>query len=257
MTTGTPLVVRGAMKPLPTLTKPLRSVDLEPTSPRRPCASAPTRAPCRPPRWWPRRWWRWCWRPPTRRSWAATTSTTPGPRCGVRGADRVEALPGRPAGRTGGTLSSSVHGGRQVHRRPHRGGRAGRPAAGLRPRARGRAGGDHRVVLRPRGRAGVPRARGGRRAAPAGRGGGGAVALGGGSLLSERVRDALASHTVVHLEVAPRRRGGGRRARAGRWPATAGGSTSCTPTADPCTSPSPTPPSRPRAARPCAVRCPR
>ncbi|HWH44851.1 MAG TPA: chorismate synthase [Thermoleophilaceae bacterium] len=28
MTTGTPLVVRGAMKPLPTLTKPLRSVDI-------------------------------------------------------------------------------------------------------------------------------------------------------------------------------------------------------------------------------------
>jgi chorismate synthase len=29
MTTGAPLVVRGAMKPLPTLTKPLRSVDTE------------------------------------------------------------------------------------------------------------------------------------------------------------------------------------------------------------------------------------
>ncbi len=29
MTTGLPLVVRGAMKPLPTLTKPLRSVDIE------------------------------------------------------------------------------------------------------------------------------------------------------------------------------------------------------------------------------------
>ena len=28
MTTGDPLVVRGAMKPLPTLTKPLRSVDI-------------------------------------------------------------------------------------------------------------------------------------------------------------------------------------------------------------------------------------
>ena len=28
MTTGTPLVVHGAMKPLPTLTKPLRSVDI-------------------------------------------------------------------------------------------------------------------------------------------------------------------------------------------------------------------------------------
>src|SRR3712207_342309 len=28
MTTGDPVIVRGAMKPLPTLTKPLRSVDL-------------------------------------------------------------------------------------------------------------------------------------------------------------------------------------------------------------------------------------
>ena len=28
MTTGDPLVARGAMKPLPTLTKPLRSVDI-------------------------------------------------------------------------------------------------------------------------------------------------------------------------------------------------------------------------------------
>jgi chorismate synthase len=28
MSTGDPLIVRGAMKPLPTLTKPLRSVDL-------------------------------------------------------------------------------------------------------------------------------------------------------------------------------------------------------------------------------------
>ena len=29
MTNGSPLIVRGAMKPLPTLTKPLRSVDTE------------------------------------------------------------------------------------------------------------------------------------------------------------------------------------------------------------------------------------
>ena len=36
-----------------------------------------------------------------------------------------------------------------------------------------------------------------------GSGGGDAVALGGGSLQSERVREALAAHTVVHLEVAP------------------------------------------------------
>ena len=33
MTTGDPLVVLGAMKPLPTLTKPLRSVDLETKAP--------------------------------------------------------------------------------------------------------------------------------------------------------------------------------------------------------------------------------
>jgi chorismate synthase len=33
MTSGEPLVVRGAMKPLPTLTKPLRSVDLETKAP--------------------------------------------------------------------------------------------------------------------------------------------------------------------------------------------------------------------------------
>ena len=36
-----------------------------------------------------------------------------------------------------------------------------------------------------------------------GRAAGGPLALGGGSLESERVRDALAAHTVVHLEVAP------------------------------------------------------
>ena len=33
MTTGEPLVVRGAMKPLPTLTKPLRSVDIDTKEP--------------------------------------------------------------------------------------------------------------------------------------------------------------------------------------------------------------------------------
>jgi chorismate synthase len=33
MTTGDPVVVAGAMKPLPTLTKPLRSVDLETKEP--------------------------------------------------------------------------------------------------------------------------------------------------------------------------------------------------------------------------------
>ena len=47
MTTGEPLVVRGAMKPLPTLTKPLRSVDIETQGARRRrCASGPTPARC-------------------------------------------------------------------------------------------------------------------------------------------------------------------------------------------------------------------
>ena len=36
-----------------------------------------------------------------------------------------------------------------------------------------------------------------------GRAGGGVVALGGGALASERVREALAAHVVVHMEVAP------------------------------------------------------
>ena len=33
MTTGEPLVVRAAMKPIPTLTKPLRSVDIDTLEP--------------------------------------------------------------------------------------------------------------------------------------------------------------------------------------------------------------------------------
>ena len=88
-----------------------------------------------------------------------------------------------------------------------------------------------RVVLRPRGRARVPRARGGGGAGLLGRAGRGVVALGGGALESERVRDALRGHTVVHLEVDPRTPGGARREGAGRWPATAAASTSSTPTA--------------------------
>ena len=49
MTTGTPLVVRVAMKPIPTLTKPLRSVDIDRRSRRRRCASGATPAPSRRP----------------------------------------------------------------------------------------------------------------------------------------------------------------------------------------------------------------
>ncbi len=48
MTTGLPLVAKVAMKPIPTLTKPLRSVDIASTSRPKRCVSGPTRASCRP-----------------------------------------------------------------------------------------------------------------------------------------------------------------------------------------------------------------
>ena len=65
-------------------------------------------------------------------------------------------------------------------------------------------------------------------------GGGGVVALGGGATGSERVREALRAHTVVHLEVEPRRGlAAAQPARAARWRAIAAASSSCTPTARP------------------------
>ena len=42
MTTGDPLYARAAMKPLPTLTKPLRSVDIATKQPAQALRSAPT-----------------------------------------------------------------------------------------------------------------------------------------------------------------------------------------------------------------------
>ena len=81
MTTGEPLIVRCAMKPLPTLTKPLRSVDIATREPAAGAARA-HRLVHRPGRraWWGRRCWRSCWPTPTARSSAATTSTTCAPR---------------------------------------------------------------------------------------------------------------------------------------------------------------------------------
>ena len=63
MTTGDPLVVRAAMKPLPTLTKPLRSVDIATKEPAAGAARAHRLLHgARPRAWWARRWSRWCWR---------------------------------------------------------------------------------------------------------------------------------------------------------------------------------------------------
>ena len=58
MTNGEPLVVQVAIKPISTLTKPLRSVDIHSKEPQRPTRSAPTRPSYRRPAWSARRCWR-------------------------------------------------------------------------------------------------------------------------------------------------------------------------------------------------------
>ena len=210
MTNGDPLVVLGAMKPLPTLTKPLRSVDLETKEPAPGAARAHRLvhgagrrgggggdggpgAGRRLPREARRR--------PHRRR--------PGRAARVRGADRMEALTriGRRAGAGPAARSSSSASWAPGSRAPPARwppswasspldsdreleaelgetieaffDREGEPAF----RAR-----EEEVVLRLLARAD-----------------GGVVALGGGAVGSERVREALRAHTVVHLEVDARR----------------------------------------------------
>ena len=76
MTNGEPLVVQAAIKPISTMTQPLRSVDTETKEPaqamreRTDSTVVPAAASS------PRRWSPWCWPAPTARSSAATTSTT-------------------------------------------------------------------------------------------------------------------------------------------------------------------------------------
>ena len=109
--------------------------------------------------------------------------------------------------RRAGARARGLHGRRQVHRGAHGRGRAGRRAARLRPRARAAAGRADRVVLRPRGRGRLPRARGGGGAGAAGRRRRRAWwRSAAASVQSERVREALRAHTVVQLEVRPRGR---------------------------------------------------
>ena len=72
MTNGEPVRVRVAMKPISTVPRALRTVDVATGEPRRPSTSAPTCARCRRPGWWPRPWSRWCW--PTRR-WRSSAAT--------------------------------------------------------------------------------------------------------------------------------------------------------------------------------------
>ena len=234
MTTGDPVVVHGAMKPLPTLTKPLRSVDIETKEPAQalrertdsctvPAAGVVGEAMV-----------------------ALVLASAYREKFGGDHIDDVRAAlaayrsgsgggagSGRPGAagtrRRAGARVRRLHGRRQVDRGARGRGRAGRRAARLRPRARARLGEsiesffdregedafrarEEEVVLELL--AERPRRAWWRSAA--------------GSVQSERVRDALRDHTVVQLEVDPEdawRRASG---RAARWRATRAGSSSCT-----------------------------
>ena len=231
MTNGEPLIVRGAMKPLPTLTKPLRSVDIATKRAGRGAARADRlvhgaaagvvgeamlaivladayRGEVRR-------------RPHRRRARRRER---------LRAAHRMEAR---------GASSSSASWAPARRRRPGRRGRARRAGRRRRPRDRAPARDDDRGPLRLARRGGVPRSR--RRSSCAcstGRRAGD---------LARRRRRALAACATcwrAHGGAARRRRRD-RVARAAgnkrrRWPATASASWRCTPSARRSTSRSPT-----------------
>ena len=234
MTTGEPLVARVAMKPIPTLTKPLRSVDIA------------TREPAQALR--------------------ERTDSCVVPAAGVVGeamlaivlagayrdkfgGDHIDDVRARASAaycerdrvESPGPSLHRVHGRRQDDRRPRGGRRAGRARGRHRPRARAAARHLDRGLLRLPRRAGVPRGRGGRRR----RGARGAAGAGD---LARRRRDQLRARARAarppHGRDARRRRADrlaprGRQAAA-RWRATASASPRCTPSARRCTSRWPT-----------------
>ena len=210
MTTGDPLVVRGAMKPLPTLTKPLRSVDIETKEPAQalrertdsctvPAAGVVGEAmvalelAARLPR-------------EVRRRPHATTRSR---RCDAyERADRVEALepPSRRRTPCALVLVGFMGAGKSSAARALAA-ELGVRAARRRPRARARARRADRGVLRPRGRGRVPRARGGGRAASCSRADARRViALGGGAVgVRARARGAARAHASSTSRSTPRR----------------------------------------------------
>lgn len=76
MTNGEDIVIRAVMKPIPTLMKPLHSVDIEKKRPCSPRRSAATSAPCPPPLSSARRWRPSCSPKPSSRSLTATICAT-------------------------------------------------------------------------------------------------------------------------------------------------------------------------------------
>ena len=226
MTTGDPLVVRGAMKPLPTLTKPLRRVDLATKEPaqalreRTDSCTVPAAGVvgggdggARAGRGLPREVRR---RPHRRRPRRAAAPTRSGSGGGARRRHSTAALVlvgFMGAGKSTGARALAAE--------------LGASAARLRPRARARAGRADRGVLRPRGRGRLPRARGGDGAAscwPAATLA--VIALGGGAVqLRARARGARRGTPWCTSRSTPTTPGAARRARAGRWPATGPAST--------------------------------
>ena len=112
-----------------------------------------------------------------------------------------------------------LHGSRQDPRREGRGGGAGRARHRRRRRDRARARRAAGRGLRARGRGSLPRGRGADRAAALD--GGGIVALGGGAVESERVREALAAASPSGAGSPRRLPGSDARAPSGRWRRTA------------------------------------
>ncbi len=212
---------RGAMKPLPTLTKPLRSVDISTHEPaqalrertdscvvpgggRRRRGDGRARARRRLPR----------------RSSAATTSTTCAPpspptatRIGWPPPAAAAGLPGGPLVFIGFMGAGKTTLAREAARRA-----GGAPAVDTDRCVEARARAAHRGVLRPRRRGGVPRARGAASSASC------STAPTAASIVAGRrrgraprsVREALARHTVVLCEVERRARLVARGAAAGR-----------------------------------------
>ena len=229
MTTGAPLVVRGSMKPLPTLTKPLRSVDI---STHEPAEALRER-----------------------------TDSCTVPAAGVVGeamvafvladayrqkfgGDHIDDVHAalrrvRGADRVAGALTRlrqhrlhRLHGRRQDDRGAQHRADAGPDRGGRRPRDRGAARKDDRAGLRRARRARVPRGRGADHARAARGRDPPVLALGGGAVGSPAVREALREHLVVWIDVdcetAWERVAG---TAAARWRAIAHGSSGCTPSA--------------------------
>ena len=229
MTTGDPLVLRAAMKPLPTLTKPLRRGDLAPRSRLRPCASA--RLVHSPPA----AWWRGDGGPRLAAGYRGSSAATPRY---VRSAlsastERIDGLGHRLRARPRASWSPQVDraralaaSGSELRDSDRELELAlGEPIEGFFDRQGEEAfrEREEEIVCELLARGDAP-----------------VIALGGGAEQSERVREALGRHTVVHLEVDPesawRRASGGGRPR----PATGPASRSCTATEWPSTSRWPT-----------------